>query len=271
MCWKTIEIKNRDRLAKRLLSYDSGWMFRGHSRASWELQPTLERTLLPVGWTAELVQKCEEYTLHDFRSRAHHYISRDSLPKTTLGWLALMQHHGVPTRLLDFTLAPFIALFFAFDGVTPDADEPCAIWAIDFRRLMKASVEYLNTHVEGCNLNYLKVATISDKVLEQYLAEHSHNALWVTEPSVTNLRLERQKGTFLLSGSVEKRILDLLPEQLPQESVHKLVLPASLSTVVFTMLKSMGIENSRLFADLAGLAKDIRSELIHQVTRRAAP
>ena len=79
------------------------------------METTLERIIKP--WDRELAEKSEGLSLRTFQKKVHHYLAHDVLPESKLGWLALMQHHGAPTRLLDFTESPFIALFFAFDGI----------------------------------------------------------------------------------------------------------------------------------------------------------
>lgn len=53
----------------------------------------------------------------------------------TFQWLALMQHHGAPTRLLDFTWSPFVSAFFALERATKDA----AIWAIFVPEIWRAT------------------------------------------------------------------------------------------------------------------------------------
>ena len=268
MCWTTIEITNSDELLRRLLSYDSGWLFRGHTSATWGLESTLERVLAPIGWKPDLAKTCEDYALHIFHSRAHHYISRDLLPATKLGWLSLMQHHGVPTRLLDFTESPFIGLFFAFDDVSPAQGDACAVWAIEYRKVMKASVELLRSSIGGFEYEYTDVQMHPDEIFEKYVDRSSHDVLWVTEPLLYNLRLERQKGTFLLSGNIQKRITDLLRARPIRDSIHKIVIPAYLADDVFHILGSMGIDSSRLFSDLDGMAKDIKRMMVHQVPNK---
>jgi len=48
----------------------------------------------------------------EFQRGARNYLNKDELPEYLIEWLALMQHHGAPTRLLDFSRSPFIAAFF---------------------------------------------------------------------------------------------------------------------------------------------------------------
>ena len=267
MYYETIEIKSRSNIIEHLMSYESHWMFRGHSSEQWIFESSLERILkTPLKWSPELAKKCEELSLFRFQSNAHHYITSEILPKSKLGWLSLMQHHGVPTRLLDFTVSPFIALFFAFDNVDPDQEDNCAIWAIDYRALTKSVLEFVEKQNCEFNLSYSEVQMKQDKVFEDIIDKNEYSVLWVTEPGIFNLRLERQMGTFLLSGDIGKKITDLLPTHLSPDTLKKIVLPANLSMEVFKIMEKIGVSNSRLFSDIDGLGKDIRNELLNQVT-----
>jgi len=265
MTWKTINIDNKSQLIQQLNSYETGWIFRGHTNSSWELETTLERLLKPIGWKADLAINCETYSINLFQSRAHHYISKEQIPDSILGWIALMQHHGVPTRLLDFTESPFFALFFAFNGVPANQEESCAIWAINWRDIMKNSVAFLKQQEKGFSYTYSDILTNQDDIFERYVYGKAHNILWVTEPKIFNLRLERQKGTFILSVNIQQRIIDIISTLSP-EQVHKIVIPARLTRDVFKILNDMGIDNSRLFANLEGLSTDIKMTILNELT-----
>jgi hypothetical protein len=98
-----------------LCSFYSGyyWMFRGVTDASHKLVPKIgrdERKRKPGGRIT--YSRADEVAVHElFKARARPYI--DSEPKTELEWLALAQHHGAPTRLLDWTDGLLIAAWFA--------------------------------------------------------------------------------------------------------------------------------------------------------------
>ena len=62
-----------------------------------------------------------------FRRAFHHYADNIPRPDDAMEWLSLMQHHGAPTRLLDFTWSPYVAAFFALYRATADA----AVWAFN--------------------------------------------------------------------------------------------------------------------------------------------
>lgn len=90
-------------------------------------------------WTRDV----EQGLLQRFRQKALQYRIAD-LPQAwdILGWWEVMQHHGAPTRLLDWTTSPFIAIWFALDG-HQDGDGDMALWVYDRSSadpIMKAAV-----------------------------------------------------------------------------------------------------------------------------------
>ena len=82
------------------------------------LRTFIERKIKPELWEEQ-----EERTLRIFKRKAHHFLDRTPAEEEEFEWLALMQHHGAPTRLLDFTWSPYVAAFFALE-YTWDMDKP---------------------------------------------------------------------------------------------------------------------------------------------------
>ena len=98
-----------------------GWAFRGEHDASWPLVSSLARRLAQMRVPRTLWREREERALRVFRRKAHVYLPDRTVLEDTLRCLAMMQHHGAPTRLLDFTKSPYVAAFFALENALADS------------------------------------------------------------------------------------------------------------------------------------------------------
>lgn len=126
-------------------------LYRGHQCFNWELQSTIERALLNHAeqwderkyglmqsmaadhetdqWALDVETKLTQH----FRRNAMRF-DIPNLPEAwdKLGWWEMMQHHGAPTRLMDWSLSPFTALWFALEG-HEDGSGDLALWIYDRR------------------------------------------------------------------------------------------------------------------------------------------
>ena len=108
-----------------LQRYRSHFVFRGLSNKNYRL----ETTLIRLGGN---IVKLEPHLLRNFRKYAHqNNVERNSI----WHWLSVAKHHGLPTRLLDWTYSPFVAMHFATADISK-FDKDGAIWAVN----------YLNAH-----------------------------------------------------------------------------------------------------------------------------
>jgi hypothetical protein len=115
------------------------WIFRGLKSADYGLDPSIERASKPrEQWAA-----FEPLLLDEFQSKARLFKSAEEIPplEDKLSWLALMQHHGVPTRLLDFTYSPYVALYFALRSRAEEEKRSpfVTVWAIDGEAVMQTA------------------------------------------------------------------------------------------------------------------------------------
>src|SRR5262245_33044860 len=97
-------------IAETNMFLNDGWVFRGHADVRWKLKTSLERQFTGNWATVERVV-LERFLRTAPRLLPPHLVPG---PLDAFAWLGLIQHYGGPTRLLDVTRSPFVALFFAF-------------------------------------------------------------------------------------------------------------------------------------------------------------
>ena len=116
------------------------WHFRG-VLDNWALEPTLERAARDSCVPLSELPNIETRLLREFK-RTYPLNTNVAPPddNDTLGWLALMQHHGAPSRLLDWTYSPLVAAFFALDALLGCRDpmRKAAVRALSITPLEKA-------------------------------------------------------------------------------------------------------------------------------------
>ncbi len=88
-------------------------IFRGHSDEAWDIEPVVDREEYKRAVDGSGRRRLEELVLEKFKQLAVPHI--DSVPASDWEWLCLARHHQVPTRLLDWTENPLVALFFAIE------------------------------------------------------------------------------------------------------------------------------------------------------------
>jgi hypothetical protein len=229
-----------------------GWAFRGQVDASWALLGSLPRRLLQAGVPRHLWQEREQRALRVFRRKAHVYLPDRTVLHDELRCLAMMQHHGGPTRLLDFTKSPYVAAFFALERAAGDA----AVYALNTPMLLELAPRFDKS---------LTQAEVDPRVagnFERYFAPNRHPLVWFGEPSEMDRRLVAQSGLLVMPGLLEMP-LDALLEGYDSDEplIEKVVLGRELRLDAMHALYRMNITQATLFPDLEGLARSIAYEL----------
>ena len=248
---QTIEISSWNQFIELTTQFD-GWIFRGQEDTNWSLNTSLSRYLAQYIPDASQWPTREERALRIFRRKAHNFLDDPSVLEDDLRCLALMQHHGSPTRMLDFTKSPFVAAYFALC----DAKSDCAIFALDTPRLWRLSPaghpeltrQMVDPRLKG---NFAK-----------YFLPNTHEMLWVGEPRQMDRRLVAQSGTFVMPGVLDKSLDHIINNYGASEDLlQKLVLHQSMRSQAMQELYRMNITHSTLFPDLDGLARSMAYEL----------
>jgi FRG domain len=142
MAWVTSEVDRFEDFVRQIADIlptttadDSLYWFRGQSNSDWNLEPSFLRSSGGLGLSIQGAVGLEREALKAFRSKTHLFVSPHLLEKvrTIPCWWALMQHHGAPSRLLDWTVSPYVAAYFAAqqDG----AKKPGVVWCFCSRKL----------------------------------------------------------------------------------------------------------------------------------------
>ena len=221
--------------------------YRGHasSNEAWKLQPSVFRATT-YRFNNKAAQPYAEINMaHAFRVHAPlrypHCPSTDDLA----GWLSLMQHHGLPTRLLDWTEAPLTALFFAMEG-EPDHK---TIWALDPFKLNESATG--SSEVYG--LWEPKIKPLLTPVFESNAARPSDDVAAV-HASEIDMRMLMQQGSFTVHAS------DAPLEDRPDadQFLRKFVIPPGRIYNFRRAIKVFAINRSNIYPDLTNLALEVR-------------
>ncbi len=258
---KELNVSSVQELIEKLNNLPNNFIYRGHADAAWPLQSSLER-IIGSKWSKEEVEKFEDYSIAEFRSKFHLYDRENVQPNSKLAWLSIMQHYGVPTRLLDFTESPYVALYFALEAYAPQTCNDFAIFTLDYSAVMDRSIQHICSNDSAFKETRLTMREKQDEVFEKIVDRFAYNIAWIAEPKQLNARLDRQAGSFLLSGNRSLRIQDVLNSD-PYKDVimDKIHIPHELYTGIFALLRKMNITSKSLYGDLDGLARSIRMQM----------
>lgn len=235
-----------------LTSECDGWAFRGLRDADWPLLSSLSRYLQNYVHDKTSWRSREERAFRIFRRKAHNYLPDASVLDDDIRCLALMQHHGAPTRMLDFTKSPFVAAFFALERAVKNS----AVFALDTPRLWMA------TPINNATLHRDMIDPRIPGNFERYFATNANDIMWVGEPDQMDRRLVAQSGTFVVPGVLDKPIDEIIQQyETGPAMIRKFILPASIRKEAMLALYRMNITHATLFPDLDGLSRSISYEL----------
>ena len=199
------------------------WVYRGQANATWEIASSFER--LVVQKTHKDV-KTDEVTLRMREKAAMSYfkrwaeLSKQDTPDSTGEWLALMRHYEIPTRLIDFSEMPLMALAFSLEDEQEESSN-FAIWAVLGRSSSYEACETMRQIRKGARKVEMRDTLVSrvqsdecDRAeMERILSDDQDLGtprILRYVPIGMNDRQKRQRGLFLSSTHLSRDFMPLL-------------------------------------------------------------
>lgn len=225
--------------------FRSSTAFRGMSDAGVDLRTSLQR----LGGE---YARHEASLLRNFRKYAH----RSSVPRESVwNWLALAQHHGLPTRLMDWTFSPYVALHFAtanLDAYHVDG----VVWCLDYVKAHAQLPAILRDLTQGENADVFSADMLdlaADTLAKLDALGRDRSFLLFLEPPSLDDRIVNQSALFALMSSPAARMDQWLEEH--PDLAYRLIIPAQLKWEVRDKLDQANITERVLFPGLDGLSR----------------
>ena len=228
-----------EHLRTHLEGIDAPLWFRGQSKAEWLLVPKMLRGGVP---------QSETYLISRFKQNATLLLQQH--PKNAFEWLFLMQHHSLPTRLLDWTESPLVALYFA---VTENETAEGALWIL-LPTVLNEKSNYRPDYP-------LEIPSFEDDDLKNYLpdtvaSEHRSRLFPMAAIAPRNSpRMQSQQGVFTVSHRDDTPVEDAGAEGATRDHVWRYLIPVAAKAVLRKELTVLGITRFQLFPELDSLAQ----------------
>jgi hypothetical protein len=248
-----IVVSNWNELNQRL--YEGSWQeplgrfrsnlaFRGMANATFDLRTSLMR----LGGDYHAL---ESHLLRNFRK----YANADAVAHDSLwNWLALAQHHGLPTRMLDWTYSPFVALHVATEDPSR-YDMDGVVWTVDYvqtNRYLPAKLKKVLKD-EGSNVFTEEMLARVARTLPAFDRLGQNPFVVFFEPPSLDQRIVNQYALFsVLSSPIS--LFDSWLKRHPQ-LFRRIIIPASLKWEVRDKLDQANITERVLFPGLDGLSR----------------
>jgi len=253
---KAYIIEEFDNIIEIGITLGFNW-FRGHSNVFNELTPEIFRKHYLDKVYLSLSPEPESRIAGEFKRMAPSITNE--LPKYSnhLEWLFLMQHHGVPTRLLDWSENILIATFFA---VNSDYDKDGEIWTFLPWKLNEYHGFYglpiLNRNKIVKFLSREIFHTNPQKLADEYELKEIPKVPVALQPLLKHKRMTAQQSCFTIHP---KPIVGFtIPEIITDEDyLIRYIIPKDLKRSFAQKLSYLGISYRTIFPDLDGLAKTI--------------
>ena len=258
----------------------SKFLYRGMAHVSWPLLPGIFREIGEQyeGWdeTARkyLTFSTEQRILQHFRQEAAAYVTQNR-DESDIWWVELAQHYGVPTRFLDWSENPLVALYFACENNSRQED--AVVWMLNRlnynRHIKKLDPAYEFIDSESARRDAISTL-MGFSACENGVCQISPLQLpFLYSPYLFDGRMSAQSSWFMVWGNDMRPFQQMIDYQnymkLPDEScpccdadasddfLYQFVIPVSAKQQMVRELNMLGINGKALFPGLDGVGKHI--------------
>ncbi|WP_276373707.1 FRG domain-containing protein [Chryseolinea sp. H1M3-3] len=231
-------------------SYLSHWAFRGQSVSSWTLKSSISRLLERHSIGRQLGDRFELTIFREFLSKAHLYEDfklRQFETGNTFLTFTIMQHYGCPTRLLDWTSSPYVALYFA---VNNDFSNDGAVYLFNETALNNENKDERFTNGDAIFFN-----------------DEESDHIQVFMANFATRRLNSQQGVFSIGANIDKDHEELIYKSLINKNTKersyfvKLIIDKQIKIECLAKLKTMNVRADQLYPDLYGFSSSLKDLL----------
>lgn len=242
----TEEIKTFDELLKF-----GGTLFEKHGMRLWYRgEPDASMTLVPSIQRSSKRMESERFMTNDFYTMAHQIMENPPEKHNYAAWVSIMQHYGLPTRMLDWSQSPMIATYFATEPHEETADADAVIWVL-------APDRFNEQQGFGRCIYPIDAETTQEMLLPAFKHNH-HNPelvdkILAVSSTENNLRMYSQHSNFTVHNST-KKLADICDD----ETLYKIIIPAERKPYFIESLKVLGYTESYIYPDLEHISADLR-------------
>ena len=250
-------------------------MYRGQADASFNLSPSIFRNNGLIN-EARMIRELKRLAPAEF-----------GYNESALDQLIKMQHYGLPTRLLDITSNPLVALYFACaDDSCMDKDGEVITFydyftphdSLDVKRYAELSTYEGSTHqdLENFTLSDVPFEDSEKKVLIDNIKRYFGERYFFISVPLNNERIRRQHGAFLLFGMdaeqqnnpFQKEAFDIkndIVESRDSDGIcRSIIIPAEAKKDMLQMLDAVGINRSFLFPEFEHQASYVKQKFLEE-------